>query len=133
MNRNSWNLLKLFRNFEPGQRGVSLVEAAVSIALLGGGILTLMFAMSTGTLAVKENDQQSIAQGLVRAQLEYTKSRPYNPSASSYPTVDTPDGYSLSVGVASVPDTNNNIQKITAVVSYNNAVVVSAEDYKVNR
>jgi Tfp pilus assembly protein PilV len=126
-------LLNISRIFDRGQRGISLVEAMVSVALLGGGILTLVMAMSSGVMAVKENDQQSIGQGLARAQLEYTKSYVYNPSASSYPIINAPEGYSLEVSVASVPDTNNNLQKITTDVYYNSAVVVTAEDYKVNR
>jgi Tfp pilus assembly protein PilV len=133
MKKLSRTLLKFGRIFNRGQQGISLVEALVSVVILGGGILTLSLAMSSGVLAVRENDRQSVAQGLARAQLEYTKSYAYNPSASSYPTVSAPEGYSLTVGVTSVPDANNNIQKITANVSYNSAVIVTAEDYKVNR
>ena len=117
-----------------GERGVTLVEALVAVAVLGGGILTLVLAMSSGALAVKENDRQSVAQGLARAQLEYTKSYAYNPSASTYPTVSAPDGYGISVGVTRVPDTgSNNIQKITANVTFNDATIMTAEDYKVKR
>lgn len=116
-----------------GEHGITLVESLVAIALLGGGILTLVLAMSSGALAVHENDRQSTAQGLARAQLEYTKSYAFNPAATTYPAVSAPDGYGISVAVAEVPGTNNNIQKITANVTYDGAVVMTAEDYKVNR
>jgi type II secretory pathway pseudopilin PulG len=116
-----------------GERGITMVESLVAIAILGGGILTLVLAMSSGALAVKENDRQSVAQGLVRAQLEYTKSCAYNPSASTYPTVAAPAGYSVSVEVSPVPGTGTNIQKISARVFYDSVVVITAEDYKVNR
>ncbi|HTY82359.1 MAG TPA: hypothetical protein VMB24_06215 [Dehalococcoidales bacterium] len=126
-------LLTSGRIFNRGQRGISLVEAAVSVALLGGGILTLVLSMSSGVLAVKQNDHQTIAQGLARAQMEYTKSYAYNPSATTYPSVSAPEGYQISVGVLPVSDADNNIQKITANITYNSAVIISAEDYKINR
>jgi type II secretory pathway pseudopilin PulG len=116
-----------------GERGITLVESLVAIAILGGGILTLVLAMSSGALAVRENDRQSIAQGLARAQLEYTKSYAFNPSATTYPAVSAPEGYAVAVVVAPVPGTNSNIQKITANVTRDGAVVITAEDYKVNR
>lgn len=116
-----------------GERGITLVESLVAIAILGGGILTLVLAMSSGALAVRENDRQSIAQGLARTQLEYIKSYAYNPSATTYPAVSAPDGYAIAVAVAAVPGTNSNIQKITANVIRDGAVVITAEDYKVNR
>jgi Tfp pilus assembly protein PilV len=124
-------LLKTFT--KQGERGVALVEALVAVAVLGGGILTLVLAMSSGVLAVKENDRQSVAQGLARAQLEYTKSYAYNASATTYPTVSTPDGYGISVAVTTVPDTDSHIQKITAKVTFDGATIMTAEDYKVNR
>ena len=47
--------------------------------------------------------------------------------------MSAPDGYGISVAVAAVPGTNSNIQKITANVTRDGAVIMTAEDYKVNR
>jgi type II secretory pathway pseudopilin PulG len=116
-----------------GERGVTLVESLVAIALLGGGVLTMILAMSGGALAVQDNDQQTTAQSLARTQLEYTKSYTYAPGAATYPAVSVPDGYGISVGVTAVPSTNSNIQKITVNVTRDSAVIMTTEDYKVNR
>src|SRR3990172_7667882 len=84
------------------QRGVSLVEAMVAVALLGGGVLALVVAMSGGAMAVQENDALAEAQALVRAQMEYTKSYAYDTGASTYPAITPPEGYSVSVNVTAV-------------------------------
>ncbi len=119
--------------FNRDERGITLVESIVAIAILGGGVLTLVLTMSGGALAVRENDQQAIAQGLARTQLEYVKNYPYAPGATTYPAVSVPDGYGIAVGVATVPGANNNIQKITANITRDGAVIMTVQDYKVNR
>jgi type II secretory pathway pseudopilin PulG len=119
--------------FNRSERGVTLVESIVAIALLGGGVLTLVLTMSGGALAVRENDQQAIAQGLARTQMEYVKNYPYNPGATTYPAVSVPDGYGIAVGVTVVPGGDADIQKITANVTRDGAVIMTTEDYKVNR
>jgi len=109
---------------------MSLVEALVAIAILGGGVLTMVLSISGGALAVQQNDQEVIAQGLARTQLEYIKNAPY---AVSYSAVSTPAHYSISVGVSAVPGGNANIQKITASITLDGAVIMTVVDYKVNR
>jgi prepilin-type N-terminal cleavage/methylation domain-containing protein len=115
------------------ERGMTLVESLVAIAILGGGVLTLVLTMSGGALAVRENEQQAIAQSLARTQLEYTKNCAYEPGATTYPAVSAPEGYSISVGVIAVQGGNGYIQKITANVTRDGAIILKAEDYKVNR
>jgi type II secretory pathway pseudopilin PulG len=115
------------------ETGVTLVESLVAIAILGGGVLTLVLTLSGGALAIQENDRQVTAQSLARTQLEYTKSYPYDPAATTYPAVSVPDGYGIVVGVTAVPGANNNIQKITANITRDGSVILTAEDYKVNR
>jgi Tfp pilus assembly protein PilV len=119
--------------FKRGEQGVTLVESLVAIAILGGGVLTMILTMSGGVLAIQENDQQAIAQGLARTQLEYTKSYPFERHATTYPAISTPDGYSSAVSVAEVPGGDSEIQKITANIMRDGAVILIAEDYKVNR
>ncbi len=119
--------------FNRDERGITLVESIVAIAILGGGVLTLVLTMSGGALAVRENDQQAIAQGLARTQLEYIKNCPYAPGATTYPAVSVPDGYGIAAGVTAVPGGGADIQKITANVTRDGVVILTAEDYKVNR
>src|SRR4030042_3704420 len=61
------------------ESGVSLVEALVAVAILGGGVLTMILAMSGGVLAVNENDEEVTAQSLARTQMEYIKNYAYDP------------------------------------------------------
>ena len=116
-----------------GEGGITLVEAAVCILLLGGGVLTMVLTMSGGALAVQENDEEVTAQGLARSEMEYIKEYPYNPLADTYPAIDAPDDYTIGVTVAGVPDTNANIQKVTAVITRAGKTVFTIQDYKVNR
>lgn len=115
------------------ERGTSLVESLFAIAILGGGILTLVLAMSSGALATQAHDEQAVAQSLAYTQLEYIKDCTYDTEATTYPAVSAPDGYGINVGVAPVPDAGDEIQKITANVTRDGAVVLTVEDYKVNR
>jgi prepilin-type N-terminal cleavage/methylation domain-containing protein len=121
--------LKVFKD----EKGLTLVESLVAIAIVGVVLVAFTVALSTGVLAVSENDQEVTVQSLARTQLEYIKGYPYDSEATTYPTVDTSDNYSISVAVASVPDTDANIQKITANISRDGQVLLTVEDYKVNR
>jgi hypothetical protein len=116
-----------------GEHGITLVEAAVSVLLLGGGVLTMILTMSGGALAVQVNDEEVTAQALARSQMEYIKECSYNPFAVTYPAVDAPDDYSIDVTVAAVPGANANIQKVTAVIERAGKTLITIEDYKVNR
>jgi len=128
-------LHKWFRRYARGhnERGISLIEAAVAVFLLGGVVLTMVMSMSGGALAVQKDDQEVTAQGLARTQLEYVKELPFDANAVTYPAVAAPAGYGVSVSVAAVPDTGADIQKITATVTRGGSAVLKLQDYKVNR
>lgn len=125
--------LKTKLNRLKGEDGFTLVEAIIAIALLGIVVLTMVIGMSTGAMAVSDSDEQVTAQGLARSQMEYTKNYTYNSSAVTYPAITAPDGYTITVVVSAVPDTDTNIQKITVTVARNGATLITLEDYKVNR
>jgi type II secretory pathway pseudopilin PulG len=126
---------KIINKISPnrGQRGMSLLEAVVAIALLGGVVIVMVFAMSGGVLAVGENAEEVTVQELARSQMEYIKSCAYDPVATTYPTVTMPTDYTISVAVENVPDTNTDIQKVTASISRSGELVMTVTDYKVNR
>ena len=79
---------------------------------------------------MREGSQEAMAQRLVRTQLEYIKSCPHD---TSYPKVDEPEGYTISIEVAPIPDTDTDIQKITVIIYRDGDNILSVEDYKVNR
>ena len=118
------------KTWDQSERGLSLVESLIAVAILGVTAVALVVAMSTGMIAVRGMEEEVITQNLVRTQLEYVKSCPYD---SSYPAIDTPEDYTISVGVSSIPDTGSDIQKVTATVSREGVDILIVEDYKVNR
>ncbi|MFC1870026.1 hypothetical protein ACFLYE_02005 [Chloroflexota bacterium] len=115
------------------EKGFALVESLVAVLLLGTTVLTFTTALATGSLGVRENDQETVVQSLARSQLEYIKSYSYDPDATTYPTVSTPPGYAVSVAVSSISDTNSNIQKISANISRGGNLIMTIEDYKGDR
>jgi prepilin-type N-terminal cleavage/methylation domain-containing protein len=117
------------------EKGLTLVESLVTVAVVGIVIVAFTVALSTGSLAVSKSDQEVTAQSLAQTQMEYIKGYPYDPAATTYPTVSTTGNYSISVAVARVsdPDADNNIQKVTANISRDGQVLLTVEDYKVNR
>lgn len=127
------------------ERGFSLAESLVAVALLGTVMLSLVGALSTGSLAVKATRETVVEQSLAQSQLAYTKSYPFDSGTATYPTVDIydatnnpnpvtlPGGYSISVAVTDTQDADSNIQKITATITLGGTTVMVAEDFKVNR
>jgi type II secretory pathway pseudopilin PulG len=115
------------------ERGLGLVESIIAVAIVGAAVVSFVVAMSSGTIAVREGEQGMVAQSLAQTQLEYVKSYPYDSGATTYPTVDTPEGYTTSVGVASIPGTDTDIQEIMVTISRDGEDILTVEDYKVNR
>ena len=123
------NKLKVFRDEE----GLTLVESLIAVAIVGIALVAFAVALSTGSIAVWESDQEVTVQSLARTQMEYIKGYPYDSGATTYPTINTTDNYSISVAVSSTPDADSDIQKVTANISRDGQVLLTIEDYKVNR
>jgi Tfp pilus assembly protein PilV len=115
------------------QRGIGIVETLVAVAILGTSVVAFVVSLSTGSLTVNELDRETTAQGLAQTQMEYTKNYAFIPGAVSYPVLDAPDTYSVSVGVQAVPGADTNIQKITVTVEKDSVSILAVTDYKVNR
>jgi len=116
-----------------GERGFGLVETLAAVAILGVVVVAFVVGLSSGAIAVREGNQELVAQSLAQTQLEYVKDYPYDSAATTYPTVDTPEGYSICVEVGSIPDTDTDIQKIMVTISRDEEDILTVEDYKVNR
>jgi len=129
---NQW-LAKAKAFLVKSERGFGLVESLAAVAILGVAVVALVIGLSTGSVTVREGNQETVVQSLVQTQLEYIKNYPYEPGATTYPTVDTPEGYSISVGVGSISHTDTDIQKITVTISRGEEGILTVEDYKVNR
>lgn len=115
------------------ERGLGLVESLAAVAVLGATVVAFVVALSTGSIAVRESDQEAVAQSLVRSQLEYIKNYPYDPAATTYPKVAELEGYDISVEISPIPDTDTDIQQVTVTISRDGEEILTVEGYKVNR
>ena len=113
------------------EKGLGLAESMVGVAILGVAVVTFIIALSAGSVAVREQNQQVTAQSLAQTQLEYIKSAPYN--VAPYPTIAEPEGYSISVSVNSNLYADSDIQQITVTITKGEEDILSIADYKVNR
>jgi len=111
------------------ERGLGLVESLVAVAILGTAVVAFVIALSTGSIAVREGNQEAQAQRMARTQLEEIKAAPY---AGNYTPIAEPD-YDISVTAGSIPDTDADIQKITVTISRDGSDILIVEDFKVNR
>ncbi len=115
------------------ERGLSLIESLVAVAVTAVAIVAIVTALSSGAIAVGEGEREVVAQMLARTQLENVKGSSYDATGASYSALDAPEGYALSFDVDSIPETDNDIQKITVTVSQDGEDILEIEDYKVNR
>lgn len=125
--------MKKRRKVTSSQRGASLVEVLVSVAIAGVVIVVFLSALSTSSGAVRTSGEKVTAVGLARSQLEHTKSSFYRYLPASYDAITAPAGYSISVAASAVPGAGEDIQTITVTVYHHGRDLLSVEDFKVNR
>ncbi len=80
-----------------GQRGFTLIETTVAIALLAVIIVTILSALSAITLAAQRHQQESTLDLVSRRDAEFIKSQAYSatPKATPYTNIAVA-GYSFS-------------------------------------
>jgi type II secretory pathway pseudopilin PulG len=115
------------------ERGVTMVEALVAVAILASALVVFLGGLSTGSLATTQADNLSTAHELARSQMEATKGAAYNPPPYTYPSVGAPATYSVSAVASSISGTDAGIELITVEVTRDGTTVFTLEGYKVNR
>ena len=110
------------------ERGESLVEILVALAIIAIVITIFLAALSTGTFGVSVVCKRVTAENIARSQLEHVKESDfiadYTPTAISHP------GYTAVISATTI---YTGLQLITVTVFYNDERVFAIEDYKVNR
>ena len=135
------------------EKGFSLVEVIIALALLGIIAVTVLGALSTASKAIFIADERATAESLARTEMEYVKTCTYDyyegGVSPSYEQVDvespTHPGYFISVEAIPIdpdtgealanPDDDEGIQKIIVTVKHleKPEEVVKLEGYKAMR
>jgi len=134
---------KSLRSFN-NERGTTLVEELITVAIIGIGIVILVAMVYTGVRGVRMVDDKLLAESLARSQLEIIKDSAYqaDPVSIPYPAVAPIPNYIVSVGIeywnaststfgSAVWD--DGLQKITVTVSSAGTSLVQTAEYKVDR
>ena len=116
------------------QRGISLVEPLIAVAILSLALVTFLGAFSSGSLSIARTDRKVTAEALATSQMEYTKSLLYVAPPTTYQSISpVPTGYTISANATSVVGKDSNIEKITVTVTFGGKTIFTLEDLKVNR
>ena len=139
------------------EKGFSLIEVAIAIALLGIIATAYLGALATGSKAISIADERATAESLARTEMEYVRQQEYSgaPWAYELPPGTPPDppswwdpgdphtlpeGYDgYTVSVSAVPLhiidgqlTDDGLQEITVVVKHLDKpdAIVTLENYR---
>ena len=125
------------------EKGFSLVEVLVALALLGIIGAAFLGSLATASKSILIADERTTAESLARTEMEYVKNQSYAASYEpSIPDEYTDAGYWATIDVELLPDPNDGtldgIQKIIITVKHGTEAetakeVITLEDYKVDR
>lgn len=118
------------RAFSRGDKGVTLIETLMAIAILGIIGVSLLAGMTGVYRAVPIADEQEIGKLLARSQIETAMKKPYALSYQPAPIPDIYPGYAAEIIVE--PFRFGNIQKITVNITKDGEPSASFEIYKTN-
>ena len=132
-----WLGKERFRLFR-GQRGVSLIETVVALALIGIIAVAFISGLITASRATYIADEQTTAESLARSQMEWAKDVNYVEEATQYSPVPIPSGgdyanYSAVIAAEPLHDPDDGIQKITVTIKHFDEEIIKLESYKRQR
>lgn len=124
------------------ERGFSLIEVSLAIALAGILSLTIPSALSTANKTTIINNQRTTAESLARSQMDYIQNQTFD-STNNPPVYgllsNLPTGYSVTQTVARIDPRGDNstvndegLQQITVTVKHGTNIAYTLVDFKVN-
>lgn len=123
-------LVRLVKN----EKGFSLVEVLISVAILGAIGATYLSGLSTVSKVLLITDSQETAKNLAESQMEYVKHSDYALVYSPAPIPPEHEGYTASIGTDNeLTARDSNIQKITVTIERQGKELAILEGYKTNR
>jgi len=119
-----------------GEKGFTLIEVVVAIAILGILAAAFMAALAGASRALFVADERATAESLARSQMEYVKSQPYSDNGSTpylYIDLTSFPNYGLTYTADNLTG-QTGLQLITVTVSHlSKPVVITLEGYKGDR
>ncbi len=114
------------------EKGFSLIEVIVSLALLGIISVGFLSALAVASRATYITEERQTAKNLAESQMEYIKSQSYDTSEyASAPVPAEYGNYTATIGVESLYSQESNIQVVTVTIRHQGKVVKQLDDYKV--
>ncbi len=112
------------------EKGVSLIETAVALAILAAIGVSFLNGLATTSTARATADEQVSAKALAESIIEDIKKGPYIPSYTPVIPDEYP-GYTANVTVENPK--NDNIQQLTVIIHHHNHDPLILQTYKVKR
>lgn len=110
------------------QRGTSLIESLIGLAVTGASIGGILSALSTGSISTATLDECTTVESMARNQMETIKDSAYDPTGNYLP-MEVP-GYSIVINTISLADDK---QEINVTISKDGQPLTKLTNYKVDR
>ena len=93
---------RVIRTWRNGERGLSLIEILVALAILAAVAVVFLVGMTTASRSVLINEEEVQIDSLAKSESEYVMNSTYNetddpPVYSLDPNIAVPQGYSVAV------------------------------------
>jgi type II secretory pathway pseudopilin PulG len=106
------------------------MEIAIAVAIFGVVGSAVLTGLSTAHTASAVTQEQSAAENIARNQMEYIFSLPYSAPTSTYPSVATPSGYSVSAVAQQYIAGDINIERVVVTVQHGGVTVLTLESLR---